>query len=80
MDFIAKLFQKITKEERALLNTLSDALQNPSSRKTLNITKLEGSDFYRLRKGHFRIIFHIEKGEVVIDSIRMRSEKTYRGY
>ena len=78
MDATEKLFRKISKSERALLNKLSDELQIPALRKKMSVTKLEGSDFFRVRKGRFRIIFHFEKDEVIIDSIRLRNEKTYR--
>ena len=45
----------------------------------LNIVKLQGGDIYRVRKGRFRLIFHYEnKGELIIDSIKIRNEDTYR--
>ena len=44
----------------------------------LKPTKLQGLDLYRIRKGNFRIIFHNENGVIVIDSIKMRSENTYK--
>lgn len=79
MDEIEKLFRKISSKERILLqNIISDLLNN---KKPLNINKLKDSDFYRLRKGKFRIIFHYDsQKEIVIDSIRMRREKTYRDF
>ena len=78
MDRIEKLFRKISKTDRMTLKSFSDDLQIPSVRKNLDIKKLEGSDFYRAKKGKFRIIFHLEGSAVVIDSIRLRNEKTYR--
>lgn len=79
MDEIEKLFRKISSKERILLqNIISDLLNN---KKPLNINKLKDSDFYRLRKRKFRIIFHYDsQKEIVIDSIRMRREKTYRDF
>jgi mRNA-degrading endonuclease RelE of RelBE toxin-antitoxin system len=40
--------------------------------------KLAGMELYRIRKGDFRIIFHKEKAKYIIDSIRIRNEKTYK--
>ena len=77
MDNIEKLFRKITAKERALLSEISEKLINGET-DGLNIKKLSCSDFYRLRKGVFRIIFHRENGVPVIDSVRLKNEKTYR--
>ena len=56
----------------------SSAKSFGEAKKKLNIKKLQNSDFYRVRKGRFRIIFHIEKKTVVIDSIKLRNENTYK--
>lgn len=32
----------------------------------------------RLKKRYFRIIFYREEGEIIIDSIRIRNESTYK--
>ncbi len=81
MNEIEKLFGKISGKDRILLqNIISDLLNNKNS---LNINKLKDSDFYRLRKGKFRIIFHYNsnsKKEIIIDSIRMRRENTYKDF
>ena len=79
MDHIEKLFRKISVEERALLSGIVKKLMSGKI-VGLQIKKLAGSDFYRLRKGAFRIIFHYENGTPIIDSIRVKNEKTYRGY
>jgi mRNA-degrading endonuclease RelE of RelBE toxin-antitoxin system len=79
MDSIEKLFRKISANERALLSAISKKLENGETT-GLNIKKLFNSDFYRLRKGIFRIIFHYENKTAIIDSIRIKNEKTYRGY
>ena len=76
MDDTGKLFKKLSKKERKQLLTFSDALQSEQS--GLNIKKVAGTDFYRARKGRFCIIFHYEQKKIVIDSIRLRDEKTYR--
>ena len=78
MDHIAKLFKKISKKDRESLKSLVLLLQNAKERKKLNIKKLQNSDFYRVRKGRFRIIFHIDKNSVVIDSIKLKNENTYK--
>lgn len=79
MDHIEKLFRKITRDERALLSSISQKLLRGET-DGLNIKKLSGSDFYRLRKGIFRIIFHYKNKIPIIDSIRLKNEKTYRQY
>ncbi len=95
MDRIEKLFRKISANERELLLNISKRIISGETA-GLNIKKLSGSDFYRLRKGVFRIIFHYENepdrtasGAVsgrgwnkitIIDSIRLKNEKTYHGY
>ena len=78
MDSIAKLFKKISKKDRESLKSLVLFLQDTKERKKLNIKKLQDSDFYRVRKGRFRVIFHLEKKSVVIDSIKLRNENTYK--
>ena len=77
MDHIVKLFKKISKKDRDALKSLILLLQDAKERKKLNIKKLQNSDFYRARKGRFRVIFHIEGKSVVIDSIKLRNENTY---
>jgi len=69
-----KLLRKISKKERQALLAIMDVLLG-GNHKGLAIKKLKGSDFYRLRKGVFRIIFHYnEHGDAIIDSIRLRKE------
>ncbi len=80
MNEIEKLFRKISKKERNSLLVIIDILIQ-GEYKGLDIRKLTQSNFYRLRKGNFRIIFHYEKtGEIVIDSIRLRGEDTYKDF
>ena len=75
MDKIAKLLKKINAKERAELLALIERLV--ANDRTLPVIKLKNTDFYRLRYKNFRIIFH-KDGEVVIDSIKMRNENTYK--
>ena len=78
MNDLEKLFRKISKKDRSFLISLTEQLLSGS--KELNIKKLEGNDFYRCRKGKFRIIFHYERDDIVIDSIRLRNERTYKDF
>ena len=78
MDHITKLLKKISKKDREALKFLILLLQDAKERKVLSIKKLQNSDFYRARKGRFRIIFHLEKKNVIIDSIKLRNENTYK--
>jgi mRNA-degrading endonuclease RelE of RelBE toxin-antitoxin system len=78
MNKIEKLFRKIgVKDREELLHLLEKLISGDST--NLDILKLKGSDMYRVRSGRYRIIFHFEKKEVVIDAVRLRDEKTYRG-
>ncbi len=79
MDSIEKLFRRINADERALLSEISKKLISGDIA-GLQIKKLSGSDFYRLRKSVFRIIFHYENKIPIIDSVRIKNEKTYRGF
>ena len=44
----------------------------------LKIIKIKNTDFFRVRFKQFRIIYHEENGEVIIDSIKLRNENTYK--
>jgi len=75
MDKITKLLKKISPQDRtALLNLVEKLIAGD---KDLDVVKLKNSDFYRLRKGSFRIIFH-KTNHVIIDSIRSRNDNTYK--
>lgn len=79
MNHIEKLFRKINKKDReVLLKTLNLILAR--NLKELVAIKLSASDFYRVRKGNFRIIFHYEGEETVIDAVRLRNEGTYKDF
>lgn len=77
MDKIAKLFKKISSADRRRLLKIIEVLL-AGKRKGLNIVKIKRTDFYRLRSGKFRIIFHYANKTIVIDSIKMRNEGTYK--
>lgn len=79
MNEIEKLFRKIAKKDRIALQVFIENLLN--KKQNIDIKKLKGSDFYRARKGNFRIIFHYNlKKEIIIDSIRIRNESTYNNF
>jgi len=77
MDKIKKLFEKIAEKDRKILKEVVIKLVS-GDEKGLDIIKVKDSDFYRLKKGNFRIIFHYENKIVIIDSIKIRNEKTYK--
>ena len=75
-----KLLRKISKQERNELLILIDTLNVKKERDLLHPIRLKGSDFYRIRKGKFRIIYHLHNDKAVIDTVRFRNEKTYREF
>jgi len=75
MDKIAKLLKKISARDRDILLKLVEKLI--AGDQSLNFIKLKNTDFYRLRHGNFRMIFHKDNG-VVIDSIKLRNDNTYK--
>jgi mRNA-degrading endonuclease RelE of RelBE toxin-antitoxin system len=79
MNHIEKLFKKINKKDREiLLKTLNLILAR--NLEELRAIKLSASDFYRVRKGNFRIIFHYEGAETIVDAVRLRDESTYKDF
>lgn len=80
MNETEKLFRKINKKERDFLRDIISALARKEYH-GLAIKKLKESDFYRLRKGNFRIIFHNDlNGEVIIDAVQLKGEDTYKDF
>ncbi len=77
MDKIEKLLRKISKKQRENLLSIIEKLLN-NNKKGLDIKKIKKTDFYRLRAGRFRIIYHKEDKEIVVDSIKLRDESTYK--
>lgn len=77
MDKIEKLLRKISLTDRQQLSEIIEKLIN-GKKIGLDIKKLKNSDFYRLRSGRFRIIFHKELKEIIIDAIKLRNENTYK--
>ncbi len=76
MNKIEKLLRKISKGDREkLLKLIILILKGDPNIKVISI---KNTDFFRVRYKRFRIIFHKENGEVVIDSIKLRNENTYK--
>lgn len=77
---LEKLLRKISKKDQlALREEMSLLVQR--KHQLLNIKKIQGSDFSRLRKGNFRIIFHYDKEQkVIIDSVLSKGEDTYKDF
>lgn len=77
MDKIEKLLRKISNKDRERLSKIIDKLLR-GEKKNLDIKKIKDAEFYRLRSGRFRIIFHKEEKDIIIDSIKLRDKNTYR--
>lgn len=76
MNKIEKLLRKISKKDRGRLLEIVKMLDR--GEKALKFEKIKNTDFFRIRSGKFRIIFHKEGGNFIIDGIRMRNEETYK--
>ena len=78
MDKIEKLIRKISRQDRDRLLGIVERLKS-NKLENLDIKKIKNTDFYRVRSGNFRIIFHWQgkPREVIVDSIRIRNEGTY---
>lgn len=74
-----KLFRKLSQKKRKQLLNIVQELVGGNTKKTFNIMKIQGTEFYRLRKSKFRIIFHYnQSGKAIIDSVRLRNKNTYK--
>ena len=77
---LEKLLIKISKKDQLVLRE-EIGLFVQKKHQLLNIKKLQGSDFYRSRKGNFRIIFHYDESQkVIVDSVRLKGEDTYKDF
>jgi len=76
---IEKLLDKLNKKERV---SLLEAIKNLFSETTehLDVKKIKSTNFYRLRTGRFRIIFHRNGEKIIVDDVRIRNEKTYKNF
>ncbi len=71
MNKIEKLLLKILIKDRSNLLLITQKIISKDTK--VKAVKIKNTDFYRVRKGQFRIIFHKNKGEIVIDAIGMRN-------
>lgn len=78
MNEIEKLLRKISKKDRCRLLEIVKRLVGGD--KTLRFEKIKNTDFYRIRAGKFRIIFHKESVGYIIDGIKIRNESTYERF
>ncbi len=76
MNKIEKLLLKVSEKDRKNLLKVLEAII--SGDQNLKIIKIKNTDFFRLRFKKFRIIFHKENNEIIIDSIKLRNENTYK--
>ena len=73
-----KVYERISEPDRSRIKqevlALGHAQHPPQS------TRLIDSDFFRIRKGNWRIIYYIDrkKDVVLITRIERRNEKTYK--
>jgi len=74
-----KLFRRISRKDRERLLLVVETLLRGDTRGR-DIKKIVGTDFYRLRSGRYRILYHWEKKHIVVDTIVLRSESTYRHF
>ena len=76
---IEKLLDKLNKKERvSLLEAIKILFSETAER--LDVKKIKSTNFYRLRTGRFRIIFHRNGEKIIIDDIRIRNENTYKNF
>ncbi|OHA50217.1 MAG: hypothetical protein A2Z62_01450 [Candidatus Terrybacteria bacterium RIFCSPLOWO2_02_42_20] len=76
---IEKLLDKLNKKERmSLLEAIKSLFSETAER--LDVKKIKSTNFYRLRTGRFRIIFHRNGEKIIIDDIRIRNENTYKNF
>ncbi len=79
MNDIEKLLRRVHPHDKIILVETLRLLRQGETFE-LRIEKVSGSDFYKTRKGNFRFVFHYEGDAIVVDTVRLRSEKTYRGF
>lgn len=77
MDKIEKLFRKISRKERTILRKRIEYLLSGET-KSLNIKKIKLTNFYRLSIKNFRMIYHYENSDIIIDDVRLKNKKTYK--
>ena len=77
MDKIRKLFKKLSKIEKEEIKSVLFLLAK-NNLIGLDVKKVVGTDYWRVRSGRYRILFKKESGENVVYEIRLRNENTYK--
>ncbi|MHA1111584.1 MAG: type II toxin-antitoxin system RelE family toxin [Promethearchaeota archaeon] len=57
---------------KRIFRAIDDLVENPD---TKDVRKLKGTPFYRLRVGDFRVIFEIQKNELIILILSLGNRK-----
>jgi len=79
-DPIQKFLSKVSTKERVILAGIIKKIISGDTG-GLQIKKLVGSkDFFRVRKGDFRIIYRQSKSDCLIIYVDHRSEATYKDF
>lgn len=79
MNDIEKLLRRVQPYDKVVLVEALRALRHGELER-FRVEKMSGSDFYKVRKGNFRFVFHHEGAAIVVDTVKLRNEKTYRGF
>ena len=79
MNKIDKYINKLIPKERVSLLEILEQIQN-GDMSGLDIKKLKRYDnYFRVRKGKTRVIFHLDvNGQPIIERVERRSDNTYR--
>ena len=78
MDKLEKLFRKLSKKELETLQAVKFLLEDKRLA-GLDIVKVKGTEWFRVRKGRLRVFFNYKTdGELQIKDVKTRDEKTYR--
>ena len=77
MDKIKKLFKRLAPSEKKDILLVLSSLAS-GSLGGLDVKKIVGTDYWRIRAGRCRVIFKKESGENVVYEIRLRNENTYK--
>lgn len=77
MNELDKLIKKVSTKERILIVTSMKAIKTGE----LIGEKIVGGNYYKVRVGRFRIIYYYtQSGNIEIETVRPRNEKTYRDF
>ena len=78
MDKIQKLLKSIPKKDHAKIMLMMEKVHS----REISVSQkqsLKGHEYiYRVRVGHYRIIYFDDGQEIILKAIRKRNEKTYK--